>query len=422
LHLRYSTPGLHVTRLRRQLSNPATAVALILIAVASWAVVAAIQRRSAPFARHLDAGRQYAAEGHARQAESEWEAALRLDPKSPIAWELLGELYTSLGNWQGGAAAFQALSKLTPNAPNVFSRLSICLLRNGNERDALTQANEELKRFPSNVEALIVSALVLSKMSDLDQEVACLQKILKSQPDNFFVLVLLAENLIYTHSYSVARPVIDHILRINPNHAEAYSLRGMAAFNEDRTQEGLAHAEEDFIKSLKNDPLAPFARLYLGKIYRTRGQMDKAVFQLETAQRLMPNKMDINFELAGALEQSGQTQKAAIFRKRFETIRDRMALKNGLQKKCAVDPGNFENHLQLGTLLLNEGDYSLARPYLEQAKSLNPSDIRVNKALQQLTMRMEGGTDPRDALMGALRSAEAGRSSSAELSHPGQER
>src|SRR5205085_1410800 len=130
------------------------------------------------------------------------------------------------------------------------------------------------------------------------------------------------------------------------------------------------------------------------------------VFQLETAQRFMPNKMDINFELAGALEQAGQAQKAAYFRKRFETIRDRMALKNGLQKKCAVDPNNFENHLQLGTLLMNEGDYSLARPYLDQAKTLKPDDPRVNKALQQLAMRMEAGTDPRDALLGSLRSAE----------------
>jgi cytochrome c-type biogenesis protein CcmH/NrfG len=404
--------------LRRSLSNPVLAWALLLLAAAGWATVLIGQGRSAPYRRHLDAGRQHASQGEARRAAEEWQAAVRLDPRSAIVWELLGELYTSTSNWQGGAVAFKALAGLTPDAPQVHSRLATCLFRNGNERDALAEARKELERNPDDPAALIISALVLSKMGELDQEVAALEKLLKGDPDNFFALVLLAENLTYRHDYAVARPYVERILKIAPDHAEAYSLRAIATYNEDRSQGGLARAEADFIQSLKHDPQAPFARLYLGKIYRTRGDLKKAIFQLSTAQRLMPNKQDINFELAATYEQAGQRATAAVFRKRFETIRDRMALKAGLQKKCAVDPESFDAHLRLGTLLLNEADYSLARSYLDKAKSLRPDDPRVVRALEQLSMRTEDGADPRDGLQASLRSVGAGPDDNRAAMHP----
>lgn len=394
--------------LRRSLASPIAVAALLVIAATCWSVLLVKQSRSAPFLRHLEAGRQHASRGEARLAASEWQAALALEPNNPTALELLAELFSSTGNWQGGALVYERLAKAKPDLPEVHSRTAICLFRSGNEKQALSEAKEELKRNPDDQAALIISALVLSKMSELDQEVTCLERILKRDPDNLFVLVMLGENLTYSHSYAAARPYVERILKLDPNNSEAYSLRGIAIFNEDRSPDGLKRAEADFIQSLKNDPLAPFPRLYLGKIYRERGDLHNSIFQLATAQHFMPNKMDINFELANSYEQAGQHDKAALFRKRFEEVRDRMSLKSSLQKKCAVDPTNFENHLRMGMLLLNEGDYSLARPYLEQAKSIQPSDAQVERALQQLASHTEGSVDPRDALQGRLRSLGAG--------------
>jgi tetratricopeptide (TPR) repeat protein len=394
--------------LRRSLASPIAVAALLVVAAACWSVVLVKQSRSAPFFRHLEAGRQYASRGEARLAASEWQAALALDSNNPTALELLAELFSSTGNWQGGALVYERLAKAKPDLPETHSRTAICLFRSGNEKKALSEAQEELKRNPDDQAALIISALVLSKMSELDKEAVCLERILKKDPDNLFVLIMLAENLTYSHSYTAARPYVERILMLDPGNAEAYSLRGIATFNEDRSPDGLKRAEADFIQSLKRDPLAPFPRLYLGKIYRERGDLQRSIFQLSTAQHFIPNKMDINFELANSYELAGQHDKAAICRKKFVEVRDRMSLESSLQKRCSVDPTNFENHLQMGTMLMNEGDYSLARPYLEQAKSLRPSDARVTRALQQLATRTEGSVDPRDALQSRLRSLGAG--------------
>ena len=82
-------------------------------------------------------------------------------------------------------------------------------------------------------------------------------------------------------------------------------------------------------KPLRREPGALFPRLYFGKLYLRARQPEKALGFLEVAAAKMPQKMDIQFELANAYSQAKQPEKAAQARQRFEKIRtdnDKMPL------------------------------------------------------------------------------------------------
>lgn len=383
--------------MRRSGRRLAITVGLLCVAAVVWSFQIFRLIRTSPVRQHLEAGREYALKGEARKAEEEWKEATRLDPKNAGAWELLAELYYSTESWQAGAFAFQNLLRLKPDRPGTHGQLAICLLRSGSEKAAFNEAEEELKRDPNDLSSLIIAALLLSKMGDLDRERGYLDRLLKLSPNNPFVLSLAAENLTYTHGYAAAMPLLERWIQLEPNTSEAYTLRGMCWFDQDTTPQGLARAEADFLHALKLEPFSPFARFYLGKVYRRQGQTAKALFQLAEAQRLQPTKRDVLFELAGTYEQAGNSQKAAQVRRQFETLQREADLQASLEKKCAVYADNFEAHLQLGLLCLKKGDLFKADVFLKQAAALRPSDAKVQTALQELTAR-QGKADPRDSI------------------------
>ena len=370
---------------RQSSARPRLAVVLVTLAVVAWGILFFRQTRSAPVLRHIEAGRDYARQGKGPSAEREWWDAVRADPNNATAWELLGNFYMSTGDFAKGVVPFRQLLRVRPLALGVHGPLAICLLRAGDEIAAYKEAQEALKREPDDSAAMAVSAILLSNMGEQQREVGYLRRLVKMHPDDLDMLTMLAETLTFTHNYAEARTVLEQIMKLAPNNAEAYSLRGFGWFNEEPGPEGVRRAEADLRTALKLNPFAPFPRLYLGKLYNRIGKADKAVFQLEEAARMMPGKMDIYYELGEAYSRANRPSDAVRARARFETMRRDADRENSLSKRCAVYPDNFEDHLALGLIKLNKGDYRLAKMYLSQAKQLRPNDTKVDAAVRRLT-------------------------------------
>jgi predicted Zn-dependent protease len=380
--------------LRQSLMRPKAAAGLLLLAIGLWGAFLFGQQRGAPVRRHIAAGMEYARRGNAEKAEREWRSAVRLDPENATAWELLGEFYFSTRSWHAAADAFRNLLRIHPDAPDGYARLAAATLCTGEEKAAYRYAQEELKRDPDDVGALTVAVALLAYMGEDERRLEYLGRLAKLRPNDLEFLTMYAEALIYKHHYREARPVIEQILRLARDNAQAFSLRGVCTFHEDLTPQGLKKAEADFLRALQIEPLAPFPRFYLGKLYKRAGQPKKAVFQLENAAHFMPNKMDIFFELAEAFERAGQPRKAALARKRFETLRDEASRLSVLEKRCAMNPDNFDYHLELGLLTLQKGDQRKSGFYLSRALGMRPGDARAKAAFRQF-MEKVGVTDPR---------------------------
>ena len=358
-------------------------VALPLAAL-SWGIVAVWAMRRAPAAGRVDAGLRYAQEGKAGRAEAEWLAAVKIDPVNAAAWELLGEMYLAENRWNEAGKAFEQVRRIRPNTPKINCRLAGCALRLGMDGAALRYAQEELRRDPNDVSSLAISAHLLAPSGDDQKLLGYLRKLAKLQPEDVEFQAMLVESLMQKRRFAEARPVLNRIITLDPNNAQAYAFRGACWMEENPTPENMRNAEGDLRAALKINPLAPFARFYLGKLYKRRGQFAQAVPQLEASARLSADRPEVFFELAEAYERTGRKALASRARKQFSAIRAELDAISELEKRCSIDSQDLEKHLQLGLLKLKRRDLRKAGVYLGRALALRPEDERVKAAVRQL--------------------------------------
>ncbi|HZP83893.1 MAG TPA: tetratricopeptide repeat protein, partial [Chthonomonadaceae bacterium] len=321
------------------------------------------------------------------RAKQEWQEAARLNPNNADAWELLAEAYLSEKNWKAAVEPFRQLLRLRPDTANVYERLAAAALHSGEEASAAQFAQEELQRDPKNIEALKIAIRLLPYAKDAEQKLNYLRQMVALQPNDSEFSLLLAQEAITQHRYPEALAALDSLLQREPENVKALSLRGMSRVESAASAAEQAQAEADLKRALELAPGVPFPRFYLGKLYARQGRMMQAVAQLELAARAMPGRKEIFFELQNAYAQTGQPARAAQARQQFAALQQEETLLDTLQKRCVVEPNDFDSHLRLGLLLLKHGDRRKAGLFLKRAQTLRPEDIRVKTALQQVALQ-----------------------------------
>lgn len=374
---------------KRQISLLILGVAVLL-----WATVLAKQMTASRVRRHIDAGMEFVRTRRPHDAEREWQQAVKLDPNNAGAWELLSELYIENEQWSRGMFALQQVLRLAPTRPYLYSRMAACALRMSNELEAQRLAQEELKRNPNDEASLTILAFLSNMQDNTEQQIGYLQRLLVRSPNNPETLHALAQAYREAGKYAQALPVADHLVAVRPQDGYGYAMRGAARFEVDASPGGLKQSEADLQKALAIEPYFAFARFALGRVYLREGRYPEAIIQLEQAQQLYPDKMDVPFELATAYARTGQSARAAEARRRFEALRQEATQVDVLQKQCALDKNNFAGFLRLGEIMLRDQDYRQAYYYLQHALVLNPKSAEAKAAYQQLTAQLQNETAP----------------------------
>jgi tetratricopeptide (TPR) repeat protein len=367
------------------------AVVMLGLAITAWMRLGGEWRRGQPLRRHLYAGVEFARRGMGAQAESEWKAALRLDPNYTNAYRLLAEYYLSARHWQKARDALQRLRKLAPQDEHLACRLAACALNMGDEVSAYQEAETEIHQHdPNCVAALATSAVLLSRMGEKPRAVTYYRRLGRLQPDDPVLQYLLAEVLSDTFAYREARPVLEHVIKLDPNQADAYALLGRGWIDDTSAPDHVQRAEQAFRKALELNPLNSEARLAYGRLLLRASRPREAIVQLEEATRLMPNATEAAYDLTRAYDLAGQPAQAAAARRRFLGLRQIASRVQALEKRASVSPTNFDYPYELGTLELGRGNYRRAYVWLNKALVLRPADRRVASALDDLSRRSTG--------------------------------
>jgi cytochrome c-type biogenesis protein CcmH/NrfG len=374
---------------KRQIS-----VLILGAAVLLWAAVLVRQATAARVQRHIDAGMEFVRKRQPREAEREWQAAVKLSPNNAGVWELLSELYIENEQWSSGMFALKQVLRLAPDRPYLYSRMAACALRMSQELEAQRLAQEELKRNPNDEASLTILAFLSNMQDNTEQQIGYLQRLLVRSSDNPETLHALAQAYREAGKYAQALPVADRLVTLRPADGYGYAMRGAARFEVDASPAGLTQSETDLKKALAIEPDFAFARFALGRVYLREGHYPEAITQLEQAEQLYPDKMDVPFELATAYARAGQTAKAAEARRRFEALRQEATQVDVLQKQCALDKNNFDGFLHLGKIMLRNQDYRQAYYYLQHAVVLNPKSAEAKAAYQQLAAQLQNETAP----------------------------
>ena len=147
-----------------------------------------------------------------------------------------------------------------------------------------------------------------------------------------------------------------------------YTLGGML-LTAGRVDEGIA-ALERFMQEAPLDKAAVQTHVLLGRAFLTKGDVPKAVAELQRARSMDPSNVDALAVLCDALLAARQFDRAA----------------DAYRAYVALRPDDAAATLNLGTALAEAGRARDAAAAFERARDLNPSDPRPAKNLASLAL------------------------------------
>lgn len=361
-----------------RLSLPILACALLVCGASAFRWM-----RASALREHFNRAEAFVGQRRGPEAEAEWKAVLRDDPKNAAAWELLGEYYMSRHQWPAGADAFRKLAQADPKKPHVQCRLAACLLRMDDQLAAFETAKGELRHDPNCVAALgLVTSLMAQRPGTEQKQLLEYQRQLaKLIPNDPSIQRMLAETLTDQYLFDELRPVVAQMLKLNPQDAEAYNLLGFADLARADQPQGAQAAIEDFQNSLQRADNNSGAHFGLGRAYLIVGPPQKAVTELEQAARQLPGVARVQKELVNAYRAANQPQQAMQAQVRLAALQKLSGEERILSVRCIAYPKDPDYPRRLGELYLKVGEPSRAIFYLTKAKQLRPDDPQIASLL-----------------------------------------
>jgi tetratricopeptide (TPR) repeat protein len=189
----------------------------------------------------------------------EYEEIIRIDPADPQAFLLLGQLYQVINQPDKAEAIYK----------------------------------KHLKGDPGSEEGVLALAELHVKAGDNKGAAVLLEDFLKSRPDSDRAAKELGDAYFALQEYGKAADNYRIALALGTEDQDVPNSYAQALFMDERFDEAAAVFE----KLLKEDPNDGATLLRLAQIYRRTMKFDKARETLETADKLVPNNPEIQFNL-----------------------------------------------------------------------------------------------------------------------------
>jgi tetratricopeptide (TPR) repeat protein len=127
------------------------------------------------------------------QATAQASKALQLNPRLPLAHELLGEAALSRGDLPGAIQEFQAERAINPLNPDLYDRLGDAYLRSAQYDDAQQALNRAVLLEPYSTGPYILLGQTFLKLNQPIQAVHYLSRAEKMDPSNYIIHNWLAQ-------------------------------------------------------------------------------------------------------------------------------------------------------------------------------------------------------------------------------------
>ncbi|MDM8523367.1 tetratricopeptide repeat protein [Desulfococcaceae bacterium HSG8] len=150
-----------------------------------------------------------------------------------------------------------------------------------------------------------------------------------------------------------AEEIYRKILEINPNHADALHLSGVAAHQSGKKEIGA----ELIRKAIRNDPGKACYYNSLGITFQDQGKLDQAVASYHKALEINPNFVEAYGNIGFSLQDMGKQNEAIAF----------------YQKALQVRPGDAVIHNDMGTALQDLGRVDEAAACYRKALEITPN-------------------------------------------------
>lgn len=208
-----------------------------------------------------------------REAEQAYQEALRVDPGRTSVMSRLGQLALEARDPKKAEGWFRKALGIDPTLLGARRGLAVSLLRQRKVAPALAEAQEALKR---------------SDGKDIDAK------------------ILIAQIYHDVGQGAAAEAVLNQVLAAAPDSPVALQLQGLVKLDLGKADE----AERLLAKVIERDPRSIGARVGLAVVERSRGQLAKAVADLEALAKERQDVPIVHFELGRTLLMQRQLEPA----------------------------------------------------------------------------------------------------------------
>ncbi len=230
------------------------------------------QVQSPGIPQSLDLGLQHHAAGRLNEAESLYHEILQVDPRHPIALQLLGVIAHQRGNNDSAVDLINKAIAIKPDYADAYFNLGVALKELGKPDEAIASYHK----------ALAINADYAAAHNNLG--------------------IALGERGHFAEAVASYRKAI----AIKPAYAAAHNNLG----NTLKELNNLADAEASYRMALATEPAYAEAHNNLGNTLKEQGKLDEAVACFETALAIKPAYADAHNNLGNAFKELGRLDDA----------------------------------------------------------------------------------------------------------------
>jgi tetratricopeptide (TPR) repeat protein len=320
---------------------------------------------------HMNLGLLLVAQGQYLEGKQQLERAIELSPNSADAYTALGKAEAKLRRPKDSEQAFRMVVEMQPDSSDAHLNLGIVLADQNDGLGALEQFSEAVRLAPNSAIAHYNRGRVLNELIRPDEARMELETACRLSADYGAALYLLA--LVEKHANDVSRSteLLEKVVALEPQDADAHYQLGQNLFSLGRTEEAIQHwkmalqADPNHTESLYN-----LTRI-LTRLNRPEAkQYSQRLEEVKTASHLLDQVRPLGNQALDAADARDWTRAVDLLKRALEL--------------CGTCPETAHLHKNLGLIYARSGDRQAGEQELRMALQLDPNDEDVVKALQIL--------------------------------------
>jgi len=300
-------------------------------------------------------------------------AAAKLHPLSSDGVRLLGLAQEAEGKYAEARVTLEQAFSLKPDSTELLTDLTRVAEASGDHQGALGYLAHARELQPANAGYAYEFGIICVRMGLLGEARKAITEALRIEPDNPQYNLSMGMVVSFSEDPSQAFPYLDRFHALRPKDAEGLLALGTASFRAKDYDTGVK-----WLQQAVSDPkTAPDAHMYLGRIARQQGQLEKATAELKQSLALRPDQPVALAELGQIhLTDQDYTHAEAEFER---------ALKN--------DPDNYLANYGLLQVYARTGDARREQQMRRFEEVRNLKDEHDRQMMRVIEIRPDGSSN-----------------------------
>ncbi|MGA8089446.1 MAG: tetratricopeptide repeat protein [Terracidiphilus sp.] len=307
-------------------------------------------------------------EGKLAEAEAAWSALAKQYPSNPEPLAHMGLIESKKEHYPEAIRFYRRAMALNPTMQGLRLNLGIALFKAGDYRETIADLDPLLKAQPDDQRLTILVGMSQYVLEHFAEASPLLKRASEQDPHNLTLLLTLAHSCLLSNQYPCVLDAYHRLIALNAESAEADMLVG-EALDEMKDPEG---AMREFRAAVAANPKEPNVHFGLGYLLWTKGQYPEAAQEFQAELANDPHHLQAKLYMADAQMQMNKMEEARPLLEEIEK----------------ADPNIAMQHLDLGIVFADEDLKQDAKNELEMAVKLAPKNVNAHYRLARLYRSM----------------------------------